>query len=501
MPRLARPIPFYPVLLAAYAGLFLWSTNVDETVAADVLPVLAVSVAGASLALVAAAFVTRDWLRAALIVGVLEALFFGYRSLALLTRDPPLQGLPTMPAWVAFFTIALFVVWRRRDLLPSLTRLLNIATGALIVVALVIILPHEVQGVTRAAPDDVAIARPPAGTRLPDIYFLVFDRYGSERSLETRYGITEHGLVDWLEAHGFYVAHDSHANYHRTGPSLEATLNMAMLDGTRMDIARLGDHAVGRYLTSLGYRYVHIGSWFGPTQSSPLADENLGLEEPSDFARALYHATLLPSLERLLGRSEDRAIRARHRDWATFALDALEGLRTEPGPKFVFAHLLLPHPPYVFDRDGNVVSGREAGALTRGESFLEQKLYLDQRLEALLGPLLELPEAERPIIIVQADEGPYPVAYEAAGRDWDWTNASDDDITAKFGILNAQYWPGTTAAEAGLYPTISPVNTFRLLFDHYFDAGLPLLPDRTVAPSSSSPGGVVDLTDRLPGDR
>ncbi len=38
--------------------------------------------------------------------------------------------------------------------------------------------------------------------------------------------------------------------------------------------------------------------------------------------------------------------------------------------------------------------------------------YLDTRIKALLEPLLALPEEERPIIVLMADEGPYPKRYE-----------------------------------------------------------------------------------------
>jgi hypothetical protein len=42
-------------------------------------------------------------------------------------------------------------------------------------------------------------------------------------------------------------------------------------------------------------------------------------------------------------------------------------------------------------------------------------------------------------------------------------------------ILNAYFLPGEGAA--GLYPSITPVNTFRLIFDVYFGADLELLED------------------------
>ncbi|MBW1933532.1 MAG: hypothetical protein JRI56_11115, partial [Deltaproteobacteria bacterium] len=42
-------------------------------------------------------------------------------------------------------------------------------------------------------------------------------------------------------------------------------------------------------------------------------------------------------------------------------------------------------------------------------------------------------------------------------------------------ILNAMYLPGMDYSE--ISPAISPVNTFRLIFNHYFGADYPLLED------------------------
>jgi hypothetical protein len=48
---------------------------------------------------------------------------------------------------------------------------------------------------------------------------------------------------------------------------------------------------------------------------------------------------------------------------------------------------------------------------------------------------------------------------------------------AEVRIPNAHYLPEATHPQ--LYPSITPVNSFRLVFDEYFNAGLALLPDRT----------------------
>ncbi len=61
-----------------------------------------------------------------------------------------------------------------------------------------------------------------------------------------------------------------------------------------------------------------------------------------------------------------------------------------------------------------------------------------------------------PVIVIQGDHG-----YEY----------NQDRVK----ILNAYYLPN--GGKARLYSTLTPVNTFRVIFDQYFGENYPLLPD------------------------
>jgi hypothetical protein len=50
-----------------------------------------------------------------------------------------------------------------------------------------------------------------------------------------------------------------------------------------------------------------------------------------------------------------------------------------------------------------------------------------------------------------------------------------------------------------LYPSISPVNSFRVLFNLYFGANFPLLPDRHFVFKRGQLYRFVDVTSRLGG--
>ena len=63
-----RPVPFHPLLLAAYAVLFLYASNLTEADLGQVLPVLVVVLGIVGALLIAGSLVLRDALRAAILL-------------------------------------------------------------------------------------------------------------------------------------------------------------------------------------------------------------------------------------------------------------------------------------------------------------------------------------------------------------------------------------------------------------------------------------------------
>jgi len=388
-------------------------------------------------------------------------------------------------AWSAFVVLAAILAIRSKQPLPRLTTFLNAVASILIVMALVTIVPREIErSAVSAGEPTTGSARPGDGaTSLNrDIYYLVFDRYGSEWSLDYHFGIDSE-LPEWLSDQGFQVATGSHANYRATDFSLAATLNMTFLDDLTARYGRetsdrtparvmIRDHAVGRFLQAQGYRYVHLGSWFGPTATNPQADVSLTYDPESEFSAVMRATTIVPAISRMLGHQDGAVtLRQRHARIADFQFRQLAGLRDEPGPKFVFAHVLLPHSPYVFRADGRLVTQEEAASEPESGLYAGQLAYADGRIKETVEHLLDVPPEDQPVIIVQGDEGPF------VRTDIDWSDREAEYLQVRFGILNAMYLPD--ADPGTVHSSITSVNTFRLVLSHYFGADLALLPDRS----------------------
>jgi hypothetical protein len=77
----------------------------------------------------------------------------------------------------------------------------------------------------------------------------------------------------------------------------------------------------------------------------------------------------------------------------------------------------------------------------------------------------------------------------------DLESIQNTDLHERMRILNAYYFPG--GRYEGLYDSISPVNSFRVVLSTYFGARLPLLPDRNYFSTSSDSYRFIDVTDAV----
>ena len=497
--RVARA-PLHPLLFAAYPVLFLFAQNLHQQVTIDpLLAPLALAIGGGALALLALWAVFRRRHVAALVTSIAIALFFGYghawNLVGGLMRDERLL----LIAWAVLGAAAIWFGVRLRRRAEAATPALNLLAAFLVTINAVPILGYQVGEVW--APDAPAAAAAEAsglsveGTGGPDIYYIIFDRYADARTLEDEFSFDNTPFLEELERRGFYVARDSTANYLKTALSLVSSLNVEYLDiGALEEQARSpGDwgpiyaalqtsHTVDRFLHERGYRYIHLGPLWDPNRTNPAADQNIQYGGLPEFSVELLETTLVRGVASVVpsdarSPAEDPYFRSQY-DHTAFQLDRLRRVAALRSPKFVFAHVLLPHWPYVFDREGNYVPRHEQRRRGDRDGYVAQVEYVNNYVLDLLDILLAGPPEDHPIVLIQADEGPPPPRYTESQRRFDWLQARPDELYMKFRILNTYYLPGVTPEQAGLYPSITPVNSFRVVFNAYFGTDLPLLDDR-----------------------
>ncbi|MDQ2689130.1 MAG: LTA synthase family protein [Chloroflexota bacterium] len=489
-------LPVHPLLAAAYPVIFLFAVNAAEQVTLEPLwlPLL-LAVGGAAAVLVVFAAILRDWLRAALLTTVAVIGFFGYGHAWNAASEVIDSQWPLIGAWAVALLVAFFLAWRAGRWTVPATRALNVVAALAILLNVWSVAGTMVAfGAVDATDRELTSLElaPPDPDDLPDVYYIILDRYAGSTALRQTYDFDNEPFLTALEERGFEVARQAHSNYIKTPLSLASSLNMEFLDTDalkaeategkdREPIHRaLRNHlAVPTALEELGYQYIHVGNWWTPSATNVDADRVFRYEGQDEFSTVLSQTTLLRAFNEPAAAPDDPWDWRVLRQHTLYALDKLDEIADTPGPKYVFAHVLLPHDPYVFNVDGSFTGREQVAELGQKESYRRQLSYGNARMLQLIDRIqANSPDA---VIMLQADEGPFPARYRADEWGFKWRDATDAELEEKFGILFAMHVPGADLRAEGLHDAITPVNAFRIIFNARFGTDLPLLPDRTWA--------------------
>jgi hypothetical protein len=262
-------------------------------------------------------------------------------------------------------------------------------------------------------------------TSLPNVYHLIVDGYGRQDVLLRHLAFDNSPFVEFLEGTGFTVLDDSWANYSITQASLTSTLNLDYFDRVLLEsgadsmdessITRgfatkaIRNNRLIKYMNSIGYHYLHIGSIWEATIRNPNADLEYGCSRfnfNNEFTRALVAKSWLAPFEQVGGASIARC----HLRMFSNLVDISKAHKHQP--YYVFAHVVLPHYPYVFKSDCSVkaqVEMSNAFSLRKelwsdAESYLEQVRCVNFMLVQALNTIIE--QDPNSWIVIHSDHGP-----------------------------------------------------------------------------------------------
>ncbi|MCD4762190.1 LTA synthase family protein [bacterium] len=340
----------------------------------------------------------------------------------------------------------------------------------------------------------------------PDIYYIILDGYARFDILKEIYEYDNSNFIDFLSNTGFYVAASSSANYAQTYQSISSSLNyeyinyLAETEGIQSQDRRLYKELINnnnlyRFLKEKDYTFVTLPSpWSGTNKNLP---SDIFLEYKmniNEFDKILLNNT---PLGLFIGK---QWLLNFHRNRARFVYDKIGDIAEYKEPTFTYVHILSPHPPFIFDAKGEAVNPNGIAAGLDGSHYFEhypdkeeyknkyrnQLAFVSKKITETIREILEKSE-QPPIIILQSDHGP--------GSRCDWENPDKTYMPERFSILNAYYLP--LKAKNTLYSSITPVNTFRIVLNSVFEAGLPLLPDRSYFTTWTKPYNFIEVTNKL----
>jgi hypothetical protein len=489
---------FYPFLLCLYFIFFVFAENLGEVYLGDSVRPVAILflLTGAFLLLFRLVFGSFD--RAAFITALLLALLFVHTGLEqLLPRVLGRNLIALLSLEVIVLGAIGFITLRKVSNWSMLNQTLNLTAGVLLVLALYRIGSYGMsdEGAIFAAPLKHEIAAVEGFTRPagkpPNIYYLLVDAYTRSDTLRDYFGYDNSDFLDYLQDTGFKVSDKSVANYNLTGLAVSSLLNMEYMGDENgftkyapngmqsLFNEKIYNNRVAGVLSELGYRVVTLRS-SGKYVIMGNA-ENLTLDsdwfEISEFESALLGTTLLP---RILERIVKDVFSSRDR--VEFVLDEITRRAADPEPTFMVAHIFAPHQPFIFDRDGGDSDwprwqfGKPENFSKDVYGYADQVHYLNGILRDVIDEILAKSETP-PIIIVQGDHGLRLSWWEVQQLD-EQTQLDNICLRDLFTNLSAVYLPDEEYRIA-IYDSMSPVNTFRLVFDSYFGSDLGMLEDRS----------------------
>lgn len=509
MKAIKKSLIIHPFLLAVYQILFLFSNNIQELPPGVMVVPMLVTILSSLLFFTLLYFALRDWQKSGFIVSLSLLYFFSYGHLLSFAKE-----LVYVISILAL--ILIFLILRTTRSLKNVTKLLNISAAALVAISLIQIAVYTFQ--TRVPPqalDNMSTQEkvpPTKGMRdeLPNIFFIILDGYARADVLSEIYQFDNTDFLNSLTDKGFFVANQARANYSQTSLTLASCLNMKYLDdlvagesfieaNDRQPLAKMINQSlVGRFLKQRGYKTVAFSSG---VESTEIRNADLYLKPGGTlnaFQNSLINTTPIPGLLEVFAGFNQYDM---HRKNIHFTLDRLPKLAKLNHPLFVFAHLEVPHPPFVFgpngekrqpeqrfdDFDGNWLINEHR--LTRRQyitGYVDQLVYINKKITAVIDGILTNSKVP-PVIILFSDHGPRSMLV--------WEQPAKTYMKECMSILNAYYLPPD--GQSHLYDEISPINTFPIVLNLIFSTDYEILEDASYFSTPRHMYRFFDVTSRI----
>jgi len=491
-----RYFPFYPLVFAAFPTLTLMAYNTLQIRFTVIFRPLVISLLfGILLFTLVYVLFKKNKPKAALITGVTIILIFSYGHLynlvksvsflnTMLGRHRYLLGIYGL-IWISVLILSL-----KKNIKSDFTKLMNIISIILIALPLLKIgsyYANEAIAYWKLDPSQRTDADMVAELEYtPDVYYIILDSYSRPDVLLENYGLDMTSFIEEMEELGFYYASESHSNYNETFSSLSTSLNLEFITDILEERDIESNSAAHRdlvihnkvrsFFESLDYEIVAFSTGY---KWSEMDDADIYYEVPQ--STIFYDVTPFESLlvknliiypfmeyfPDFLNLDFKQQVDSTHEEHIIIQRNVLEKLpeiTENKNPTFTFAHILIPHLPYVFDVDGSILedpgynSGEGGYAINESyelDGYEKAVKFISQQILNISQQILENSES-KPIIIIQSDHG--------------W---KDDH---RYKILNLYYFPD--GDYESLYPAISPVNSFRIVLSKYFSLDYKLLEDR-----------------------
>ena len=509
-------IIIHPILIALYPVFFVYSQNIHLIlIQGIVFPLIIIlGIAIAIWAVIKA--ILKNARKSALLTSLYVFLFFSYGHIFNVIESNSTQEYSILShvfllityVFIVIFVTYYFVKTHRK--LNSVTTIANVISITLVSFVLFNIGIFNFENLNNYQDEmDVPITLENNLKNFPDVYYIVLDEYAPLRTLDTFYDYDNSNFIKFLQEHGFYVTKNSHSNYAQTFLATASTLNMKNVNylsdiigeeslDQRIPYQMINNNLVMENFKTMGYEiYSFDSGWWG-TRNLQIADVNLCSKNQNVDFHTLYklkQTSILRVFDMFIKDPTSKVFHQERRDRIFCQFDDIAKIeqKTEK-PVFVFMHVMAPHDPYVFGPNGEEVDYKYTFGPTgtpyldpneEKNAYLNQLIYLTKILEETIENLQENSD-NQPIIIVQSDTGPSTNFGEV-------TNEMHQ--VGRMSIFNAYYFPN--GQYDLLYDDITPVNSFRVVFDSQFQTNYGMVEDKIFFSTYEKPYALIELNDLL----
>lgn len=510
--------PFYYFLLSIYPAIFALGHNIHEIYINVAVRPIAILFLICLVVFGVIFILTRSLFRTGLLSTWIMILFLNYGKFFDWLDQISFFDLISRHRYVIFLWLLTSVVgihWISK-IKPSknLTIILNLFSIALIIIPVIQITSYSLRIENqRNNAESIAVNTDvlTANADNPDVYVIVLDTYPRADSLEKNFDINNEFFLQQLTDMGFYVASCARCNYAYTELSLSSMFNLNYLDQVAPDVINSGKDTVPlfnllknslmrRNFEQLGYSTYSLASYpplawddsdfFYDVKAEQNENTNGNLAITS-FERLIFDSTaikLLFDLDVFVDSTDQVPFNyryAEHVRYHQFTLQMLRNVVSQRGPKLVFTHLTSPHAPFVFTPEGELLTEPPNIPWVDGLSWEDNKKYfgmqvqyISNQMTPILKEIINGSETD-PIIVLFGDHG---YALNDAER---------------MAVLSAVYAP--EYVKESLYPSISHVNIFRVIFNQAFGGNYDILEDVSYMSPHPDPFNFSIIDEVLPG--
>jgi hypothetical protein len=487
---------FHPILFSLFPILFLFTLNIDSLNYEEViLPIILVPIVCVVIWTILS-LILKNKYKAAMIVSIGIILFFSYGHLhnvltdSEVTQDISRHRYLVIP-FVSIFVITIIYFVKTKRLLNNATTITNGISVALVLMTLVNIGSFAFSDPSLDLENESDFIPISNIDVLPDVYFIILDAYAGESVLNSVHGFDNSEFLTQLKNKDFKILDNANTNYVFTVGVTSSVLNMNYINHIGDELGRynknvhplyemISDNEVMKNFKSLGYEIVVLGSSHKFTTDIAVADTIIcQSNDPinSEFNINLIKTSILKPIYSLLFET--------HRDKILCSLSELPNVHNQFNkPVFVFSHLLIPHSPFIFGPNGEIKSSETIEVTDEwdDDGYIDQVKFANKKMLEFLEniPLND----KEPIIVMMGDHG--------TGSTDDIN--SDSKLVERMKILYALRLP---SSDIDLPADMTPVNTFRLIFNEYFEGDYEFLPNNNYLSQHSAPYNFTDVTGKL----